>query len=239
MAVQTMKPVRIFRHITCEGPGYLGTLLDKQQVPYEIIRIDENQPVPQSLDDVSGLVFMGGSMSVNDPLAWIADEVNLIQAARKLDMPMLGVCLGSQLIAKALGVTVGKGTGQEIGWANVRKTQPQQNNGWFDGLDDEFIAFHWHGETFPIPPGADHLLASDCYEHQAFSIGNTLALQFHLEMTADMVREWVGLYQNDVHCGDPCVQAEATLLAKTDASVSELNKVADVVLNNWISRLSG
>jgi GMP synthase-like glutamine amidotransferase len=233
-----MKPVRIFRHIACEGPGYLGTLLDKKHIPYEIIRIDENQPVPQSLEDISGLVFMGGSMSVNDSLDWIADEVKLIQAAREKDMPMLGVCLGSQLIAKALGVTVGKGTGQEIGWANVHKVQPQQADGWFDGLDDQFIAFHWHGDTFPIPPGANHLLSSDCYANQAFSIGNTLALQFHLEMTADMVREWVSLYQDDVHCGHHCVQAEKSLLAETDASTSELNVVADVVLNNWISRLS-
>ena len=113
-----MKPVRIFRHIACEGPGYLGTLLDKQQIPYEIIRVDDNQPVPQSLDDVSGLVFMGGSMSVNDPLDWIDDEVKLIQSARERDMPMLGVCLGSQLIAKALGVTVGKGTGQGLSMAH-------------------------------------------------------------------------------------------------------------------------
>ena len=233
-----MKPVRVFRHIACEGPGYLGTLLDKQQVPYEIIRIDDNQPVPQSLDDVSGLVFMGGSMSVNDPLDWISDEVRLIQAARQQDMPMLGVCLGSQLIARAQGITVGKGTGQEIGWAKVHKVQPQQADGWFDGLDDQFMAFHWHGETFSIPPGASHLLRSDCYANQAFSIGNTLALQFHLEMTADMVREWVALYQEDVHCGHPCVQAEDSLLAETDASARELNAVADVVLNNWINRLS-
>lgn len=233
-----MKPVRIFRHIACEGPGYLGTLLDKQQIPYEIIRIDENQPVPQSLDDISGLVFMGGSMSVNDPLQWIDDEVKLIQAAREKDIPMLGACLGSQLIAKGLGATVGKGTGQEIGWANVHKVQSQQNADWFDGLPDQFMAFHWHGETFQIPAGANHLLSSDCYANQAFSIGNTLALQFHLEMTADMVREWVSLYQDDVNRGDPCVQAEEELLAETDARVRELNAVADVVLNNWIKRLS-
>ena len=114
---------------------------------------------------------------------------------------MLGICLGSQLIAKALGVTVGKGSGMEIGWSHVHKVEPQQNDGWFDGLEDHFSAFHWHGETFPIPQDATLLLGSDCYAHQAFSIGNTLGLQFHLEMTADMVREWVGLYQEDVHSG--------------------------------------
>ena len=232
-----MKPVRIFRHIACEGPGYLGTLLDKQHVPYEIIRIDDNQPVPQSLDDVSGLVFMGGSMSVNDPLDWIAAEVKLIKAARQQDMPMLGICLGSQLIARALGVTVGKGKGMEIGWSHVHKIEPQHSDGWFDGLDDQFTAFHWHGDTFPIPQDATLLLGSDCYPHQAFSIGNTLALQFHLEMTADMVREWVALYQEDVHSGHPCVQAEDVLLAETDARTRELNAVADVVFSNWIKRL--
>ena len=233
-----MKPVRIFRHIACEGPGYLGTVLDRRKIPYEIVRIDDNQPVPQTLDDISGLVFMGGSMSVNDPLGWIADEVKLIQAASKQDMPMLGICLGSQLIARALGVTVGKGSGMEIGWSNVHKVQPQQRDGWFDGLNDHFSAFHWHGETFPLPQGATHLLGSDCYPHQAFSIGNTLGLQFHLEMTADMIREWVGLYQEDVHSGHPCVQAEETLLAETNARTRELNAVADVVFSNWIKRLA-
>ncbi|MDX1823762.1 MAG: type 1 glutamine amidotransferase [Thiohalomonadales bacterium] len=232
-----MKPVRIFRHIDCEGPGYLGTVLDQQQIPYEIIAIDAGETVPPTIDDVSGLVFMGGSMSVNDPLAWIEQELALIREANKRDLPMLGFCLGSQLIAKALGGTVSKGHGMELGWAPVTKCQPEQQDGWFDGLDPVLPAFHWHGETFSLPDGVTLLLSSECYAHQAFSIGNTLALQFHLEMTADMVREWVGLYQDDVHSSGACVQAETYILAEAENGCHELQGVADHVFTNWIQRL--
>lgn len=233
-----MKPVRIFRHITCEGPGYLATVLEQQHIPYEIIAIDANESVPSQIDDISGLVFMGGSMSVNDPLPWIEQELALIRAAREKDLPMLGFCLGSQLIAKALGATVRKGNGMELGWAKVQKCQPGQLDGWFDDIDNNFSVFHWHGETFDLPAGATLLLGSDCYPHQAFCLGNTLALQFHLEMTADMVREWIGLYQNDVHSGGPCVQAEAQILQQAEQRSRELQRIADRVFTNWIWRLS-
>lgn len=233
-----MKPVRIFRHIACEGPGYLATVLESHQIPYEIVRIDENQPVPNNLDDISGLVFMGGNMSVNDPLDWIEQEVSLIQQASVRDMPVLGLCLGSQLICKALGGTVSPGDGKEIGWSPVHKLQPLNSDGWFDGLEESFTAFHWHGEECSIPEGATLLLRSECYDHQAFSLGNTLALQFHLEMTADMAREWVDLYQEEVNCGHPCVQAEADILAEADIKSRELHETADVVFGNWIQRLS-
>jgi GMP synthase-like glutamine amidotransferase len=233
-----MKPIRIFRHIACEGPGYLTTILDKHHIPYEIIAIDADETVPPQIDDISGLVFMGGSMSVNDPLPWIEQELALIRTARQQDLPILGICLGSQLIAKALGGSVNKGNGMELGWAPVRKCLSGQQDGWFDDLEATFTAFHWHGETFSLPDGVTLLLNSDCYPHQAFSIGNTLALQFHLEMTANMVREWVGLYQNDVHSGDPCVQAEAQILGEAEERSRELQSVADHVFANWLQRLS-
>ena len=233
-----MKPVRIFRHIACEGPGYLGSLLDAQHIPYEIIAIDANEAIPGQLDDISGLVFMGGSMSVNDAFHWIEQELQLIRAARKLDLPMLGICLGSQLIAKALGGTVSKGKSMELGWAPVQKCHPVQQDGWCDELEDSFSVFHWHGEKFSLPEGTTLLLSSDCYPHQAFAIGNTLALQFHLEMTADMVREWVGLYQEDVHSAGSCVQAETQILFEADERSRELQIVADYVFGNWIQRLS-
>jgi GMP synthase-like glutamine amidotransferase len=233
-----MKPVRIFRHIACEGPGYFGSLLEARHIPYEIVAIDANEAIPGHLDDISGLVFMGGSMSVNDSLPWIERELQLICTARERDLPMLGICLGSQLIAKALGGTVSKGNGMELGWAPVQKCKPKEQDGWFDGLEDCFSVFHWHGEQFSLPAGTTLLLRSDCYPHQAFAIGNTLALQFHLEMTADMVREWVGLYQEDVHSGGPCVQAETQILLEADARSRELQTVADRVFGNWLQRLS-
>ena len=233
-----MKPVRIFRHIACEGPGYLATILDRHDIPYEVVAIDADEAVPAQIDDISGLIFMGGSMSVNDDLPWIAQELQLIRAARQHDLPMLGICLGSQLIAKALGGSVSKGNGMELGWAPVYKSQAGQADGWIDDIANSFNVFHWHGETFHLPAGATLLLSSDCYPHQAFSLGNTLALQFHLEMTAEMVREWVGLYQNDVHSGGPCVQPEAQILAEAEQRSREMQALADEVFANWLQRLS-
>ena len=101
-----MKPVAIFRHIAGEGPGYLAIFLDRQSIPWQIIRIDAGEAVPTNPQAFSGLVFMGGPMSVNDPLPWVTDELSLIRAAVAQDIPVLGHCLGGQLMAKALGAKV-------------------------------------------------------------------------------------------------------------------------------------
>ena len=178
-----MKPIYIFRHITCEGPGYFGEYLNRHQIPSRLIAIDRGDSVPISIDDMGGLVFMGGPMSVNDPLPWIDAELKLIRLAHQADLPVLGHCLGGQLIAKALGAAVRANTVKEIGWHEVRKnTEPSS---WLAGLPLSFEAFHWHGETFDIPEGAVHLLESQWCQHQAFACGRMLALQFHVEMTAD------------------------------------------------------
>ena len=116
-----MKPLYIFRHIECEGPGYLGEVLTRLAIPSEIIAIDKDDPVPADIEDCSGLVFMGGPMSVNDPLPWIDRELELIRQAHAQEMPVLGHCLGGQLISKALGGTVNANPVREIGWHSVRK----------------------------------------------------------------------------------------------------------------------
>ena len=103
-----MEPILIFRHVACEGPGYLAEFLDRQQFPYSMICIDRNDPIPESLPDTSGLVFMGGGMSVNDDLPWIDQEMRLIRQAVDKNMPVLGHCLGGQLICKALGGQISK-----------------------------------------------------------------------------------------------------------------------------------
>ena len=106
-----MKPLTIFRHIACEGPGYLDRVLKRCSIPYRLVRIDLNEAVPRDLEETSGLVFMGGPMSVNDPLPWISQELELIQAAQACGLPVLGHCLGGQLISKALGGTVSANSG--------------------------------------------------------------------------------------------------------------------------------
>lgn len=235
-----MKPVRIFRHIACEGPAYLGSILERRAYPYEIVCIDDGQPVPADIDDVAGLVFLGGNMSANDPLAWISDEFALIRRAHEADLPMLGVCLGSQLISKALGGTVSKGDkGQEIGWHLVEQTASPACKTWLADLPQSMLVFHWHGETFSIPDGAETILSSACYANQAFVCGKTLGLQFHLEMLPDMVPEWLGLYSSDLEQGGQCNQSAAEITAELDTRISGLHQFADSLFERWLLGVEG
>src|SRR3972149_1439134 len=116
-----MQPILVFRHAPHEGPGYLADYLDRRRLPYRLIRVDQGDPIPTSLDGISGLVFMGGPMSVNDPLPWIPPVLALIRKAVAADLPVLGHCLGGQLISKALGGAVTKNPIKEIGWLPVER----------------------------------------------------------------------------------------------------------------------
>ena len=121
-----MKPLYIFRHIDCEGPGYLAEVLERKGIPWQLIAIDTDVAVPHSIDGCSGLVFMGGPMSVNDDLPWIGQELALIRAAQTAGLPVLGHCLGGQLISKALGGEITANPVREIGWHPVRNQTPRR-----------------------------------------------------------------------------------------------------------------
>lgn len=232
-----MNPVLIFRHINCEGPGYLADFLNRQHIPFNTICIDQNEPIPERLENVSGLVLMGGSMSVNDELPWIEQELCLIREAVNKNLPVLGHCLGGQLISKALGGVIEKNPVKEIGWHQVEQVQNQAADKWFQTLPAQFEAFHWHGETFSIPEGASHILKSAQCNNQAFCINNTLALQCHIEMTADMVREWVALYKHELDSSKPFIQSEDEILSSLTERIQSLQKFADAVYTTWIQGL--
>lgn len=229
-----MKPIKIFRHIDCEGPAYLQTQLEQRALPWELIRIDQGEPVDTDPAKVSGLIFMGGSMSVNDPLDWIAEEIQLIQAAVKQDIPVLGVCLGSQLLAKALGAKVYPGSAgcMEIGWFPVECVTQSD---WTSELPDSFEVFHWHGETFDLPDGATRLFSNERYLNQGFAFGPHLALQFHVEMDSASVSEWLTRYTEDIE--KRCVKEHDTeaILYTLESRVSQLQIHAEVLFNRWLA----
>jgi GMP synthase-like glutamine amidotransferase len=232
-----MKPLTIFRHIACEGPGYLDEVLEQYSVPYRLVRIDLNEAVPGDLEETSGLVFMGGPMSVNDPLPWIRQELELIRKAQAQGMPILGHCLGGQLISKALGGTVSANPVKEIGWHPVRKSSTPDAADWLAGLPQEFILFHWHGETFSIPGGATVILENDNCAHQGFTCGNTLALQCHVEMTAAMVGEWASRYRNELDNAAITVQSQEEMTTNLDARIATAQQVADRLYLRWLRPL--
>jgi len=232
-----MQEILIFRHAPHEGPGYLAEYLDRHHLPWRLVRIDQNHPIPSSIDGVSGLVFMGGPMSVNDPLPWIPRVTKLIQQAVAADVPVLGHCLGGQLISKALGGAITKNPVKEIGWLPVSRVDSSAAKLWLDELPAEFEVFHWHGETFSIPPGATRLLASSDCANQAFVIGKTLAFQCHIEMTSDMVREWARLGADDLAPRCATVQNPQAMTAELDRRVERLQGIADKFYDRWIQGL--
>ncbi|MDP2154097.1 MAG: type 1 glutamine amidotransferase [Methylotenera sp.] len=233
-----MKPVVIFRHFSCEGPGYFSEFLDEQEIPWCLIKVDERDAIPTLIDAYSGMVLMGGPMSVNDDLPWIAPVLDLIRQAVDADVPVLGHCLGAQLMSKALGAEVTKNAIKEIGWGEVKVSQNNTAQHWFGELES-FNAFHWHGETFSLPTGAKHLLASPFCENQAYAIGKHLALQCHIEMTADMVSEWciVGADEIASALDSPAVQQPEVIQQTLPLHCFFLNKVANQVYTQWIKGL--
>ena len=232
-----MKPVRIFRHVACEGPGYLGTFLERHNIPFELICIDEGVTVPQELDNVSGLVFMGGSMNVTDPLQWISEEKELIRSAIEKNIPVMGNCLGAQLMSAALGGEISHDENMEIGWHQVEADSNNKDNEWLNDIPDNFIPFHWHADTFTIPKYATVLLHSKCRQNQAFVINNSIALQFHLEMTTEMIKEWVRLFGSDLEQGQPCAQNGDEILTDLEKRIESLHQCADVFYKRWIKGL--
>jgi len=235
---EVMKPVVIFRHALTEGAGYLGAFLTAKNIPWQMVRIDQGDCLPDSMDPYSGMVLMGGPMSVNDDLPWIAPLLALIVDAIDRDIPVLGHCLGGQLISKALGATVGKNPVKEIGWGPVTVTKNAAAEKWFAGLD-QFEAFHWHGETFDLPEGAAHLLASAHCQNQAYAIGKHLAFQCHIEMTCEMVKVWcdVGSEEVQAFLSSPGVQSVSEMQEALAAKIERLNRVSQGVYELWMQGL--
>lgn len=229
-----MKPMLIVTHVAHEGPGYLQTVLQRRAIPYHLVTIDRGEPLPERIADYSGLVSMGGPMSVNDPLPWIEQEMRLIRDAIKTGLPVLGHCLGGQLISKALGGKITRNPVPEIGWYDVEQIDSPVRRDWLGDLPQQFPAFHWHGETFSIPAGATLLLRNVNCAHQAFVLGNTLALQCHIEMTAPMVRDWVVRAPEDFTPPRGAVQPAEAVLAQLETRVTGLQNIAEKIYARWL-----
>ena len=233
-----MKPVIIFRFLAHEGPGYLGDFLNAKNIPWQLVKVDESEVLPSSILAYSGMVLMGGPMSANDNLPWIKSILGLICEAKESDIPVIGHCLGGQLMSKALGATVAANAVKEIGWGEVLVSKNSIAKHWFGDVET-FNAFHWHGETFSLPAGATHLLTSEYCKNQAWSIGKHLAFQTHIEMTAEMVQKWCEEGAKEVHDSASSfgVQQIDEMQKELSSRVSLLQKVASRVYTQWIQGL--
>ena len=233
-----MKPVAIFRHSPTEGPGYFATFLQSRNIPFELIKIDQGERVPHEPDVYSGLVFMGGPMSVNDDLPWIAPTLALIREAVQRDVPVLGHCLGGQLIAKACGGLVTRNPVKEIGWGEVAIVDNPIAHQWFDPTPNRFPSFHWHGETFSIPAGATRILESNYCPNQAYAMGKHLGMQCHVEMTREMIETWCAVGQSEIAAASsPAVQTAQQMAQDIEQKITALNVVAAQLYTHWIQGL--
>lgn len=218
--------VLAFRHVPFEGLGLLEVALRARHIEVEFADLYLAGAALPDIAAYDALIFLGGPMSVNDNLPYLRREEEFIRQAIARHQPTLGICLGAQLIAHALGGAVRCNAAPEIGWYGVRFTPAALGDPLFDGLSAETV-FHWHGETFDLPVGAELLASSDLCRNQAFRIGKSVyALQFHLEVTPAMIAEWC---VQDENSGD------VSRLSALDASFNgpRLAMLSDLVLGKW------
>lgn len=184
----------VLQHIACEPPGLYEEILRERHSTIHRVEIDAGEPLPD-WRDFDAIVAMGGPMSVNDEAAlpWLRAEKRLIADSVRDGKPFWGVCLGVQLLASSLGAAVYPGSRPEVGVMPVALTHDAVTDPIFRGLPRDFLAMQWHGDTFDLPAGAVRLAGSVDYPNQAFKWRNAYGLQFHLEISADMVREWTAV----------------------------------------------
>jgi GMP synthase-like glutamine amidotransferase len=205
-----------------------------------VVKVDAGEAIPENPREYSGLAFMGGPMSVNDGLPWIAPALDLIRAAAHAGVPLLGHCLGGQLVARALGGVVTRNPVKEIGWGTVDVLENGAAEEWFGRGVRSFTSFHWHGETFSIPPGATRILSSPHCANQAFALGPHLGMQCHVEMTPDLIRAWCRDWEKEVESlarRMPSVQTPAEMTDAIEEKTRTLNAVADRVYDRWLGGL--
>ena len=191
--------VLAFRHVPFEGLGLIAPALAARHIEVDYADLYQTGAATPDIGRYDGLIFMGGPMSVNDDLPFVHQELAFIRQAVARRQPVLGICLGAQLIARAMGATVRRNSAKEIGWYGVQFTPAAEADRLFGGLSRETI-FHWHGETFDLPPGAELLASSDLCRNQAFRAAeHVYGLQFHLEVTPEMIADWC---MQDENCGD-------------------------------------
>jgi len=230
-----MKPVLVLEHQLPERLAYLGTWLNNHGIPYVVFNADIDKVFPDSIEPFSALAVMGGGMSANDPLHTSRQAEILILQAMRNDIPVIGHCLGGQLMSKALGGKISSSPKPEIGWQPIKYVNESAKE-WF-GENPTDTVIHWHYESFSIPEGATLLASSDACPNQAFSIGKHLAMQFHIEIDENKAKSWVedldAKWDQAVQDYDT-VQNKEEILNGIALNLAKHQATANSIYTNWL-----
>src|ERR1700720_2303810 len=197
-----MAKIYILQHHPVENLANIADALEGAALAWQYVRVDEGQSVPASMKGAGGLIVMGGPMAVyqTDRYPWLRDEMRLIEDAMKSNLPVLGVCLGAQILAAALGAKVERNpNGKEIGWHPIRLNDSAKDDRLMRDLPTTMTPFHWHGDIFELPAGAISLAKSEKTPCQLFRYGDkAYGIQFHFEVTRDAVAAMAEAFAKEV-----------------------------------------
>jgi GMP synthase (glutamine-hydrolysing) len=237
-----MKPILALRHVPHEGLGLLADLFGERGLAYEVLDMPGHSSHSFDPGQWVGLVVLGGPMNVDetDRYPFLADEVRWIEQSVAAGLPVLGICLGAQLLAKASGSRVYPNAVKEIGWYQIEWTREAADDAVLDGCQPSSYVFQWHGDTFDLPPGASLLATSALCRNQAFRVAHTAyGLQFHIEVTAPIIAEWLDEPGN---CGELAgldyIDPQA-ILAATSARLPAMTELGRTVLGRWADLCMG
>ena len=231
------KGVLVFNHLRNEGPSSLGKVLKDRGLRIRSIYtpfadLDEIDPLRPDL-----LVVMGGPIGVyqKDDYPFLKKEIEIVKRRIENDLPTIGICLGSQIIAAASGeeIYIGK-AGRELGWHDLKLTDQGKERETHHFCDTRSPMFHWHGDTFDLPEGATLLASSEMYDNQIFEMGkNTLGIQCHPEVTQNQLNEWFVMFVNQI-TGDDAVIPLSKLRADTEKYIGTLEEQSHLFFNEWL-----
>jgi GMP synthase (glutamine-hydrolysing) len=233
-----MAKIWVLQHHPVENLGSIADALEGAALAWQYVRTFEGQAVPKDMKGAGGLIVMGGPQGVyeTDQHPFLKDEMKLIESALKENRPVMGVCLGSQLLAATLGAKVYKGTHREIGWHPVKLSVEAKNDRLLKGVPEEFTAFHWHGDVFDLPRDSVALASSEITPIQAFRHGdNAYGFLFHLEMTEVSVNSMVREFTDEVKHAS----LRAAILEGIEDNLEKLAGIGETVFSRWASPIQG
>lgn len=218
--------ILVIMHVASEGPGTLGTFLESAGAEVRTAHLYSGDKLPSEPVGFDAIVTMGGPMNVyeEDKFPFLRRETILLRNAIDGNLPVLGICLGAQMIAKARGARVIKSPAKEVGWGKIVLTEPAKSDSLFAGIPNTLDVLQWHEDMFEIPEGGTLLALSDACPHQAFRYRNALGLQFHLEVNEPILREW---FAESPDLGD--------IVGRYGELEPQLNLHADKLYNNFLS----